>query len=63
MYEHIHYDVQDPVATITLNRPEVLNAITARMQAELKHALALAEADKAVVGIVLTGEGRVLCRG
>ncbi|NOX49587.1 MAG: enoyl-CoA hydratase [Gammaproteobacteria bacterium] len=63
MYEHIHYDVQDPVATITLNRPEVLNAITTRMQTELKHALAAAEADKAVVGIVLTGEGRGFCAG
>ena len=38
MYEHIQYDVSDPVATITLNRPDALNAITGRMQAELKHA-------------------------
>ena len=45
MYEHIQYDVSDPVATITLNRPDALNAITGRMQAELKHALAAAEAE------------------
>lgn len=63
MYEHIQYDVQDPVAIITLNRPDALNAITGRMQAELKHALAAAEADEAVVGIVLTGAGRGFCAG
>jgi enoyl-CoA hydratase/carnithine racemase len=63
MYEHIQYDVDDPVAVITLNRPEALNAITGRMQAELKHALAAAEADAAVVGIVLTGAGRGFCAG
>jgi enoyl-CoA hydratase/carnithine racemase len=63
MYEHIQYEVSDPVAIITLNRPEALNAITGRMQAELKHALASAEQDAAVVGIVLTGAGRGFCAG
>ena len=63
MYEHIQYEVTDPVAIITLNRPDTLNAITARMQAELKHALAAAEKDEAVVGIVLTGAGRGFCAG
>ena len=63
MYEHITYSVNDPVAVITLNRPDQLNAITARMQAELKHALAAAEADTNVVGIVLTGAGRGFCAG
>ena len=63
MYEHIQYDVDDPVAVITLNRPEALNAITGRMQAELRHALAAAEADSSVVGIVLTGAGRGFCAG
>jgi enoyl-CoA hydratase/carnithine racemase len=63
MYEHIKYEVSDPVAVITLNRPDALNAITGRMQAELKHALATAEKDEAVVGIVLTGAGRGFCAG
>ena len=63
MYEHIQYEVNDPVAVITLNRPDQLNAITGRMQAEMKHALAAAEADDAVVGIVLTGAGRGFCAG
>ncbi len=63
MYEHIKYEVEEPVATITLNRPDALNAITGRMQAELKHALAAAEADEKVVGIVLTGAGKMFCAG
>ena len=63
MYEHIQYEVDNPVAVITLNRPDQLNAITGRMQAELKHALAAAESDENVVGIVLTGAGKGFCAG
>ncbi|MCU0668942.1 MAG: enoyl-CoA hydratase [Myxococcota bacterium] len=63
MYEEILYEVADPVATITLNRPAQLNAWTDRMAAELKHALAQAEADSRVVVIVLTGAGRGFCAG
>ena len=63
MYEHIKYEVTEPVAIISMNRPEALNAITGRMQAELKHALEAAETDEKVVGIVLTGEGRGFCAG
>lgn len=62
-YEHITFEVDDPVATITLNRPEALNAFTTRMLAEVRHALAAAEADEAVVGIVITGAGRGFCPG
>lgn len=63
MYEQITYAVDEPVATITLNRPEALNALTARMMAEIRHALAEAEKDERVVGIVLTGAGRGFCAG
>ena len=63
MYEHIKYEVTEPVAVISMNRAEALNAITGRMQAELKHALEAAETDEKVVGIVLTGEGRGFCAG
>lgn len=63
MYEQIVYEVVDPVATITLNRPQALNAWTTRMGAEVKHAMAAAEADPAVVAIVVTGEGRGFCAG
>ena len=63
MYEQIRYAVDDPVATITLCRPKVLNAWTERMAAEVKHAMAAAEDNPAVVAIVLTGEGRAFCAG
>lgn len=63
MYEQIIYSVEDPVATITLNRPESLNAWTGRMAAEVRHAVFSAEADPAVVGIVITGAGRAFCAG
>jgi len=63
VYEHIAYDVKDPVATVTLARPEKLNAWTNRMGHEVRHAMARAEADPAVVAIVLTGAGRGFCAG
>jgi enoyl-CoA hydratase/carnithine racemase len=62
-YQQILYNVSDPVATITLNRPKFLNAWTNRMGAEVQHAVARAEADKSVVVIVLTGAGRGFCAG
>lgn len=63
MYEEIRYEVDGPAAVITLNRPDALNALTNNMLEELKHALAEAEKDESVVGIVLTGEGRGFCAG
>ena len=63
MYEQILYDVDDPVATISLNRPKQLNAWTDRMATEVRHAVANAESDPAVVAIVLTGVGRGFCAG
>jgi enoyl-CoA hydratase/carnithine racemase len=62
-YEEILYQVEDPVATIILNRPSVLNAWTDRMGFEVRHAVSQAEADPRVVGIVLTGAGRGFCAG
>jgi enoyl-CoA hydratase/carnithine racemase len=62
-YEEILYEVADPVATITLNRPAALNAWTDRMAAEVRHSVAAAEADPRVVGIVITGAGRGFCAG
>lgn len=63
MYTEILYDVTEPVATITLNRPKSLNAWTTRMGLEVKHALAQAEDDAKVVGIVITGSERGFCAG
>jgi len=63
MYQDITYQVDDPVAIITMNRPDALNAFTVRMLAEIRHALAAAERDEQVVGIILTGAGRGFCAG
>ena len=62
-YQDIVYHVEDPVAFITLNRPERLNAMTTQMLAEIRHASAAAEADPRVIGIILTGAGRGFCAG
>jgi enoyl-CoA hydratase/carnithine racemase len=63
MYEQIEYEVTDPVAVITLNRPDALNAWTSQMGAEVRHAVAQAEKDPVAVGIILTGAGRGFCAG
>jgi len=62
-WKEIIYTVQDRVATITLNRPEKLNAWTAVMADELREALATAEADEGVRAIIITGAGRGFCSG
>ena len=62
-YQEIIYAVDAPVATITMNRPAQLNAFTNRMLTEICHALARAEDDASVVGIVLTGSGRGFSAG
>ena len=63
MYEELLYEVNEPVATISINRPDRLNALTGRTQVELKHALIQAEKDERVVGIILTGVGRAFSAG
>ena len=57
------YDVADRVATITLNRPDKLNAFTASMIDAWARALADAQADDGVNAIVVTGSGRAFCAG
>lgn len=57
------YSVEGRVATLTLNRPERLNAIDDRMPADIEAAVARANADDAVHVIVLTGAGRGFCSG
>ena len=63
MYSEILYNVEDPIATITLNRPDQLNAWTNQMGNEVRHAIGCAEADPDVVVIILTGAGRGFCAG
>ncbi|MCL4105255.1 UNVERIFIED_CONTAM: hypothetical protein GTU68_055386 [Idotea baltica] len=60
-YEAITYDLSDGVATITLNRPDVMNALNGQMRAELTHALRTAEGEARVV--VMTGAGASFCSG
>ena len=56
-------EIDDPVATITLNRPETLNALTLPMLAAFREAVDSAASDPRVVGIVVTGAGRGFCSG
>jgi enoyl-CoA hydratase/carnithine racemase len=62
-FEQILYSVEDRVLTITLNRPERLNAWTQTMQRELIEAFDMADADDDVRAIVVTGAGRGFCAG
>ena len=62
-FEQILYEVDDHVLTITLNRPDRLNAFTATMGRELIEALDAADADDDVRAIVVTGAGRGFCAG
>ena len=62
-YEQILYDVDENILTITLNRPDKLNAFTGQMLAELLDALDRADADDDVKAIIFTGAGRGFCAG
>jgi enoyl-CoA hydratase/carnithine racemase len=62
-YEQIRYEVHDAVLTITLDRPDRLNAFTEQMSQELVDAFDRADADDAVRAVVLTGAGRGFCAG
>lgn len=62
-HEQILYEVKDAIATITLNRPERLNAWTDVMAEEVWQAMHAADADPQVRVIVLTGAGKAFCAG
>jgi enoyl-CoA hydratase/carnithine racemase len=62
-YKEIQYDVAESVLTITLNRPDKLNAFTATMARELLAAFDQADGDDAVRAIIVTGAGRGFCAG
>jgi enoyl-CoA hydratase/carnithine racemase len=62
-YETVLYDVSDGVATVTLNRPERMNAWNTLLGAELGDAMATADEDDDVRAVVVTGAGRAFCAG
>ena len=62
-YQHILYEVSEKIATITLNRPDRMNAWTAVMEHDVREAMKQASADDSVRVIVLTGAGRAFCAG
>jgi enoyl-CoA hydratase/carnithine racemase len=62
-FETILYEVGERIATITLNRPDRLNAVSPVMVRELRAAYAAAEADETVWMLLITGAGRAFCAG
>ena len=62
-FETLLYAVEDGIATITLNRPEKLNAFTARMMKEMIDVFDITDNDDAVRVVIVTGAGRAFCAG
>jgi enoyl-CoA hydratase len=62
-YDNIHTSIQDAVAIVTLNRPNVLNALNHAMMAELADAIDTFEADDTIGAIVLTGNDKAFAAG
>jgi enoyl-CoA hydratase/carnithine racemase len=62
-YETIQYEVAEQILTITLSRPEKLNAFNATMQRELIEAFDAADKDDNIRAIIVTGAGRAFCAG
>lgn len=62
-YEEILYSVDGPVATITLHRPDKMNAFTNRMLKEIIDAFDRTDADDSVRAVIVTGSGKAFCAG
>jgi enoyl-CoA hydratase len=62
-YQDLIYGVEDKVATITLNRPDRMNALSRNLETEIHLAFDEADADRAVRAIILTGSGAAFCAG
>jgi enoyl-CoA hydratase/carnithine racemase len=62
-FETLLYDVEDGIATITLNRPDKLNAFTSQMMADMIAAFDATDADDDVRVVIVTGAGRGFCAG
>ena len=62
-YKEILYNVDDGILTITMNRPEKLNAFTATMMTEMIDAFDRSDADDSIRAVIVTGSGRAFCAG
>ncbi|MGY8737592.1 MAG: enoyl-CoA hydratase-related protein, partial [bacterium] len=62
-YQDILFDLDDGIATITMNRPEKLNAYTTDMGEEVTHAFRETQRDPEVRAVILTGAGKAFCAG
>lgn len=62
-FQDIAYDVSEGIATITLHRPDKMNAFTGRMMHEIISALDMTDADDDVKAVIFTGSGRAYCAG
>jgi enoyl-CoA hydratase/carnithine racemase len=62
-YQEILYNVDDGILTITMNRPEKLNAFTGTMMAEMIDAFDRSDADDSIRAVIVTGAGRAFCAG
>ena len=62
-FKFIKYEVKEGAPTVTLNRPEVYNALNDALHYELQDAIKLIARDKEVRVMVLTGEGKAFCSG
>ena len=62
-FETLLYAVEDGIATITLNRPDRLNAFTGQMMVDMMKAFDITDADDAVRAVIVTGAGRGFCAG
>ena len=62
-YQDIKTDLAEQILTITLNRPDRLNAFTLRMKDEVVHALAEADSNDDIRAVIVTGAGKVFCAG
>ncbi len=62
-YQDIIYRLDDDIVTLTLNRPDKLNAFTRRMGEELIDAFGAVDADDRVRAVIVTGAGRAFCAG
>ena len=63
MTDGLRVDIDGPVATLTLDRPEALNALTVAVKVGLREALERISADRTVRAVILTGAGRAFCAG